>query len=179
MYIWLAVNVDEQLKHLRCKAKEVTEKLQSQNSALTLPLHISLRISFKVDDAVFEKVVDRISSYFASITPFDIETKNIEKSRGIVWLKMAENGTLMKIHNDLVDLLQTGFGIPPHEFDRAYLFHVTFYMSEDASNADAAYAYLKDEYFPNSLAANKLVIGSSQTGRAGEYQVIKTFELKK
>ena len=116
--------------------------------------------------------------FLISIYPFDIETKDIEKSGGIVWLKMAENSKLMKIHNDLVDLLQAEFGIAPHDFDRAYLFHATLYMCKDTGSADEAYAYLKNEYFPDCLVADKLVIGCSQTGHAGEYQVIKTFELK-
>ena len=42
---------------------------------------------------------------------------------------------------------------------------------------DEPYAYLKNEYFPDFLVGNKLVIGYSQTGHACEYQVTKTFEL--
>lgn len=159
------------------KTLEITEKLCSINTALTLPFHISLRISFQIEDAIFEKVVDRISDYYVSLSAFEVEPKAIEKHGSIVWLNIKENCDLKKIHNDLVNILQNEFGIPAHDFDKAYLFHVTLYMGEDKLKADAAYTYLQNEDFPSILVVNKLVIGYSQTGRAGEYHVIKNFML--
>ena len=42
MYIWLAIDVDDQLASLRAAAQRVTDELYAGNPALTLPLHISL-----------------------------------------------------------------------------------------------------------------------------------------
>ena len=46
MYLWTAIDVDEPLEKLREKVAWAAQKAGIPNTALTLPLHISLKISF-------------------------------------------------------------------------------------------------------------------------------------
>ncbi len=177
MYIWLGIDVNEQLNTLREKTTKVTQMLNSLNSALTLPLHISLRISFPVDDAISGDVINRIREYYLTLSPFAVTVQGIEKNGNVVWIKMAENDVLKKIHKDLVDILLKEFGVQPHDFDSSFIFHATLFMDNDGSKVDEAYSILQQEILPEKLMADKLVIGCSETGRAGEYRVVKEFEL--
>ncbi len=177
MYIWLAIDVNEQLNTLREKSAKVTQMLNSSNSALTLPFHISLRISFLVDDAISGAVIDRISKYYLTLSPFVISVQGIERKGNVVWIKMADNYELKKIHKDLVDILLMEYGVQPHDFDRSFIFHATLFMDNVGSKVDEAYSLFRQEMLPDKLMADKLVIGCSETGRAGEYRVVKEFEL--
>lgn len=177
MYIWLAIDVNEQLNSLRKNTTKVTEKLNSLNGALTLPFHISLRISFPVDGAISGAVIDRIHQYYLTLSPFVIAVQGIEKNGNVVWIKMAENDVLKKIHTDLVDILLKEYGVQPHAFDSSFIFHATLFMDKNVSKVDEAYSLLRQENLPAKLIADKLVIGCSETGRPGEYRVVKEFEL--
>lgn len=172
-YLWVAIDIDRQLKELRNQVKLVADRLGSSNTALTLPLHISLRISFPVEDSVFEEAVRRIGGYYAGLSPFEVEVQGIERNGNIVWLKMKGNEQLDRIHADLVEIFQKEYGVPPHTYDRAFLYHATLWMGKDEAQAEEAYECLKQEKLPGRLVAEKFVIGCSETGRAGEFRVIQ------
>lgn len=175
MYLWVAIDVDEQLKGLRNKIAWIGGQVGSSNAALTLPLHISLRISFQAEDSVVEEAVRRISGYYAELSPFEVEVQGIEQNGNIVWLKMKGNQELDRIHHDLVDIFLKEYGVLPHAYDRAFLYHTTLWMGEDALKAKEAYAYLAQEELPDKLMAKKFVIGCSESGRSGEFRVIREF----
>ena len=50
MYIWLGINVSDQLREVEAKAREVEDRIGFANSNFTLPPHVSLKISFPVQD---------------------------------------------------------------------------------------------------------------------------------
>lgn len=177
MYLWYAANADGPLSALRARARQATLALRSANPVLTLPLHVSLRISFPVADGVFARAVSRTEACFASLAPFEIRTAGIEKNGSVVWLKMAENATLRALHQRLVALHEAEFGVAPHAFDRAFVYHASLFMDEDAAKLDAAYAALRGAPYPKAILVTSLLAGCSQTGRAGEYRVIKEYSL--
>ncbi len=177
MYLWLAIDVNGQLRQLRDEAEQCAKRLHSQNPALTLPLHVSLRISFFLDDTVWEAAVRRIERYYATLRPFSMEAQGIEKYGEVVWLKITENPALSKIHQELVALLFKEYGVLPHAFDKAFLYHASLFMDPDPARLDAAYALLRKMPYPEHLTADRLLIGCSQTGRAGEYRVLGEYLL--
>lgn len=176
MFLWFAVNVDEQLCPLKRRVREVSAQLNAQNQALTLPFHVSLRISAPVDDAKWKEAVDAAAAYFASLTPFEIMPNRIERNGAIVWLRMAENEPLSEIHKHLVDDLQKKFGVPPQPFDDRFIFHSTMFM-DNGTQAESAYALLKDAPFPGKLTARQFIIGASATGIPGDYREIRTVDI--
>lgn len=175
MYVWTAIDVDEPLKKLKSKVAYVTEKAGVPNTALTLPLHISLRISFWLDDSLFWEAVNRISEYYQTLSAFHVRVQGIEQKGNIVWIKIEENKELDKIHKDLVGIFLKEYGVQPHAYDQAFLYHATLWMGEDAAKAEEAYSDLRQEELPDRLAAKKFVIGCSESGTAGEFRVIREF----
>ena len=176
MYVWLAIDVDEQLKALRSRTEQVTAQLACFNSALTLPLHISLRMSFPIEDAAFESAVNRIERWYRTLSPFQIAVQGMERNRNVVWLKIAGCPELERLHSEVVRLLQEEYGIGLHPFDQDFRFHASLFLNSDENKAAEAFSLLQNESLPFTLTASRFVIGCSETGRAGEYRVIRTIE---
>ena len=78
MYIWVGADVDSQLGEIKEYVKKTEEALGLFHSTLTLPLHISLKISFCVDDRIVDEVIDSLSEIYETIKPFYVSTKRIE-----------------------------------------------------------------------------------------------------
>ncbi len=177
MYIWTAINVEEQLCELKKKVKEVESNVGIIDSVVNLPLHISLKISFSIDPSMQERVIDEISKYYSSISLFDIPVCNIERMGKIVWIRMKENEILSRIHSDLDKVMLEKFGVSPHEFDLDYKFHATLFMESDEVKVSSAYNKIKNEILPERLVANHFVIGSSETGAPGTYKVTHNIKI--
>ena len=178
MYIWVAADVDGQLGTIREKIAKICSEGNMTNSALTLPLHISLKISCEIQDSLFDESVGKISEYFSALSPFCVKAEKVEKNGNIVWIRFAENGELCRVHRDLVELFAGGYGIEPHEFDKKFIFHTTLFYGEDEKNAEAIFEILKTEGLPEGLTAKRFIIGCSESGKAGEYRVIKEIVAK-
>lgn len=173
MYIWLGINVDGQLGGIKEKAKEIDKELAFTNSCFTLPLHISLKMSFAVDGAKFPEIAADIENYYSSVEPFEIDVRGIENEQVIVWIRMHECERLNEIHDALNDLLLKKYGIGLHEYDTDYKFHTTLFMDSDGEKINAAFERVKDTPIPKRLVADRFVIGTSQSGALGTYSVYK------
>ena len=173
MYIWLGINVDEQLCEVRDRAYEVNKRLEFENFCYTLPFHISLKMSFYVDDGKFDEVVADIESYYATIEPFEIDIKGIENEQVIVWVRMRESERLNKIHDNLNELLLSKYGVGLHEYDADYKFHTTLFMDGNTDKINDAFELVKNASLPQKLVADRFLIGRSQSGRLGTYSVYK------
>ena len=172
MYIWVAADVDGQLGTIREKIEKICSNGNMANSALTLPLHISLKISCEIEDALFLGAVDKISEYFSTLSPFTIRTGKAEINGNILWIKIADSDKLCRIHEDLDNLFESGYGIARHPFDREFIFHTTLFYGEGAGSGIVGEA-IKNERLPEVLLIDKFIIGCSESGKAGEYRVIK------
>ncbi len=177
MLIWFAIDVNDQPLDIRKKTESLTGELGLTNPALTLPLHISLRISCPVSDHLFHQLVERVVGYFAELDAFPVSVSCIEQQGGIVWIKMQENEELRSIHRKLVELLQQEFGVLPEPFDHCFLYHTTLFQGEQ-TQAEKFCEGVKEERPPAVVHARKLVIGCSRSGKAGDYRVIREIAIK-
>lgn len=177
MHIWLAINLDDQLSEIREKAAKIEHSIAPEVSAFTLPMHVSLKISFFVPDEDYNKAKSIIFEYYKTISPFDIEIDGIEKNNSIVWISMKENESLCRIHRDLDKLMADNLGITPHPFDLDFKFHSTLFIDADEKKSNSAYFALKDLQIPKTLRAKSLIIGSSETGKMGTYKVTDIIEI--
>lgn len=173
MYIWLGINVDEQLKEVRKRAYAINDDLKFANFCYTLPFHISLKMSFEVEDSLFDKILADVEDYYSTLEPFEIAIKGIENESVIVWVRMRENDKLNKIHDDLNSLLLEKYGVGLHEYDTDYKFHTTLFMDGDTKKIDTAFDMVKDSPLPESITANRFIIGRSDSGALGTYSVSK------
>lgn len=177
MYIWTGIDVDSQLTEVKSQVKALEESIGFNNSNFTLPFHISLKISFEVDDAIYPDVVNTIIEYYKILKPFDIEVSGIEIENVIVWLRMKGSEIINKIHDDLDRILMEKYGVPRHEYDLDYKFHTTFFMDSDEEKISSAYREIKDIKIPSSLYVDSFLIGASETGALGTYKVTHNIEI--
>lgn len=172
MYIWTAIDLEDQLCDLRSAAERASDKASAFNPALSLPFHISLKISCNIPDESVDRAVDIITEYFSGIRHFKIKPIEIQREGGIVWIRHEESNELADVHRWLVRLFEKGFGVPPHEFDLDFAYHTTLFYGDEV-DAEKAYDMLKNTPLPESLVCRSYLIGSSRSGKAGEYRVDK------
>ena len=88
MYLWVAIDVNEQVSKLRENVEKYIRSNGLTSPTLTLPFHISLKISFQIPNGIYREVVDDISEFCKSLKPFTIPVRKIEISGTILWLTM-------------------------------------------------------------------------------------------
>lgn len=175
MYIWLGIDVDSQLEEIKRKSMVVEKQLRFSNSNFTLPLHISLKMSFSIDNSVLDEVVADMDDFFNQLKGFTIEIEQLQCLDNICWIKMKQNLLLNDIHDRLNALLKDKYGVPLHEYDCDYLFHTTLFMDSDVEKVTHAYNLVKDVDIPQSLVANRFVIGTSVSGKLGTFSIYKQY----
>ena len=177
MFVWVGINVEEQLKETRIAVDGVFEKIAISNVTCQLPLHISLKISFNIANELFESVLKDIESIYQAQKPFEIDIKGIEKHENIMWIRMYSNAEIEELATKLNLMLKEKYNIPLHEYDLDFIFHTTLFMDDDAEKINIAHNLLGDLALPQTLMANRFVIGTSETGENGTYRVLKTLEV--
>ena len=177
MFIWVGINVEEQLKETRMAVDRVFEKIDISNVTCQLPLHISLKISFEIENELFESILNDIISIYEAQKPFKIDVKGIEKHDNIMWIRMYSNKDLEALATYLNVMLKEKYSIPLHEYDLDFIFHTTLFMDGDKEKINTAHTLLGDLNLLEALVANTFVIGKSETGENGTYRVYKTVEV--
>ena len=172
MFVWVGIDVDGQYDEIRAKAMEVDKEMCFKHSCFTLPMHISLKISFEIDKNQFENIVETILSVYENIKPFEIPVKRVENHGNICWIRMWDNASLNALSAQINGILAENHGIPLHEYDLDFQFHTSLFMDDDHGKVDAAYNQVKDVKLPEKLIANRFVIGTSESGRLGTYKVV-------
>ena len=172
MFVWIGIDVDSQLEKIKKKAQAIEREIGFVNSNFTLPLHVSLKISFQIEDSLFDSVKADIISIFDEFDSFEIDVRGIEFENNICWIRMERNNSLDGIHDRLNSVMLEKYGIPLHEYDLDYKFHTTLFMDSDCGKVARAYDMLGDVYIPSKLLADKFVIGTSEKGALGTYRVV-------
>ncbi len=177
MYIWLGIDIDDQLLEVKTKVSAIEKQLHFLHSNFTLPFHISLKISFPIDDSLYETVIQDLTNIYKNIHSFDVEVKGVEYHQTICWIKMKENKLLNEIHDILNHIFLEKYKVPLHEYDLDYQFHTTLFMDEDEKKVHQGYQFIRDISLPQILKVNKLIVGTSPNGKLGTYHVIKEYML--
>ena len=172
MYIWVGINVDQQLSSVAERVREIEEKLGYRNFCYTLPMHISLKISFPVDNSDADQIIGDIRELFRAQSPFEIETVCAELLGGIAWIRMRATERLISLSNELNSMLLSRYGIPLHEYDTDYKFHSTLFMGKE-DEVREEFSMLGNINIPEKLIANRFIIGFSHSGELGTYSVLE------
>ena len=176
MYIWVAIDVDTQVQELRKSAELYIKSNGLSSPTLTLPFHVSLKISFQILDENREAVVEDILEFLKTLKPFDISVNEIEQNGPIVWLTMRNNEKLDYIHAALDALLFENHGVPLHEFDKEFIFHTSILILDSKEQSERAFSAIKNSVLPKELTAKRFIIGSSSDGQPGTYSVNEVLE---
>ena len=178
MYIWVAFDVSEQVRELREYAECYVAGLGLDSPTLTLPFHISLKISFQIPDERVGEAVCEIRQFCQSLKPFSIGVKGIEQNGPIVWLTMKDTLELTHIHRELDQLMLQKYGVEQHPFDQDFIFHTSILIMDCAEQASHALHSIKDVEIPHTLQGKRVIIGSSVSGQAGTYHVDEVIEIE-
>lgn len=178
MFVWIAADADAQLGALRGRADEISRTLGIENAALTLPFHVSLKISFRVSDDVFDKVTADAVDFLKSKPSFRVKTGNVEKMGNVVWLSCVKSDVLSSLHDGLDELFLSKYGVERHEFDKCFLFHTSLVVCDYEDKLTRAYEMLKNEPAPKEITVSRFIVGCSETGEAGSYKVLKYVDAK-
>lgn len=174
VYLWTAISLEDRLPDLRRAAERVGADIGAANPSLTLPMHISLKISCQVKTKDLPKIVARITNLLSDSGSHEIIPECIERCGGVVWIRHRADAGLIRLHNSIVHILRDEYAIMPHEFDLDFAYHTTLFYGEEA-DAEKAYDMLKNTPLPDSLTSAGYLIGTSESGKAGEYRVDKRF----
>ena len=177
MYIWVGVEVESQIAEIKKSAFEIEKKIGFENSNFTLPMHISLKISFPVNDSVANDVIYDIEQLYRLVNPFEIDVDRIECYENISWIRYKQNDTIDSLHDKLNSMLLEKYGVGLHEYDCDYKFHTTLFMENNEEKIRSAYEMIKNVYLPKMISVNKLLVGVSESGKLGSYRVIKEINI--
>ena len=168
MYLWVAVDLEDQLQELKKELDRVESLICSNDPALTLPLHTSLKISFEVDDKYANEVRCAVREYLSNLKSFRIAPERVESMGNLTWIRMKDSRELCGIHSELDLLMERKFGVPQHVFDRDFIFHATLFAATDPHKLEKTLNLPK---LPEFIIARSFIIGSSRSGAAGTYSV--------
>ena len=177
MFIWVAIDVDEQLMKIKSEAKRIEKLVNFRGSNITLPMHISLKISCEILDEKYDDIVFDIKEILKMVHRFEIGVKRIELHETIAWIRMQGNEQLDKLHASLDRMFLEKYQLPPHKFDLDFKFHTTLFLDDDEMKVKEAFLKIKDIELPNTLVAEKFVIGTSPQGKIGTYKVMEEFRI--
>ena len=171
MYVWLGIDVSDQLTDLRAKAEAVDREMDFSHSCYTLPYHISVKMSFPLPEEQFPACLQAVIDYFRTLSPFTVGVRGMEWEQTIAWIRMQKSPALDEIHDRLNALLGDRFGVGLHPYDCDYKFHTTLFMDDDAQKVGAALAKIQAHPLPDTLRVCRFLIGTSPNGALGTYTV--------
>lgn len=174
MYLWIAVDLEDQLQEIREELLRVERLICSNDPALTLPLHTSLKISFEVDEKHANEVRSAVREYLSNLKSFRIAPERVESIGNLTWIRMKESSELCGIHSALDLLVERKFGVPQHVFDREFIFHTTLFAATEPHKLEKILNLPK---LPELLTVRSFIIGSSRSGTAGTYSVDETITI--
>lgn len=176
MYIWIGCALPETFeRELRERTLPLAEELKLGLEPFSLPQHISLKISFE-DGGRTEEVLAAVEEMLRKERAFAVHPAGIERHGSILWITFRENGTLRRLHNLLDRELKQRFCIEQHLFDRAFMFHSSIYIGEEALVIQGE-ERLRDLRLPEELRVNRFLLGMSPAGKAGTYQVVREIKV--
>jgi len=173
--VWVAADTGESLSDIRAQAIRENEALGLSNFSLSLPQHISLKISFSLPESRFEAAVERIMALLSGKGGFSVRIRGVERNGNILWIAMEQEKALCDLHGMLDEAMEKEFGVTPHPFDGCYLFHSTLFMDENVEKLEEMALRLRDFPLPSVLPIHRFLIGCSREEEPGVYRVIRQF----
>ena len=176
MYIWIGCKLPAGFENeLRAHCLAANRHIGLDTAAFALPQHISLKISF--DTQKYEDVLVELTAFLSAQQSFSIRLGPAQQFGNILWLPAAENHVLPRLHAQLDELLESRFGIPRHEFDKAFLFHSTLFIDNSVAKLEAMAEAVRSFPLPTELQIDTFLLGVSNNGAPGSYRVVRAVKV--
>ena len=176
MYIWIGCKLPEAFeRQIRAFCLEQNQMVGLNTVAFLLPQHISLKISFQAER--YEPVLEDLADYLSQQNPFAVRVQKPERMGNILWLPVAENEQLHRLHRELDARLESKFGVPQHPFDKSFLFHSTLFVDENTEKLSIMERLLSGAFAQQELTVDTFLLGVSETGKPGTYRGVRSVSL--
>ena len=161
MHVWVGCDVSPRFAEFREKVKEFNADLNLSEYALSFPQHISLKITFEMEEDIAKHCIKDIVEFLKGAKPFTAKVDKLELTDdGIIWLRMEENEQFKFLHDEL-DQIAISYAVKQHPFDKNYIFHSTVIMDEDKEKLAVMYERVKKLTYPEELKINTFLVGHS------------------
>ena len=175
MYVWIGCDISPKFIEFREKVKEYNADINASETALNFPQHVSLKITFEMEDEIAKHCIKDIIELLKSAKSFTAKTKEMELHDGIIWIKIEENEQFKTLHDEL-DQIAISYAVKQHEFDKNFIFHSTVIMDDDREKLEKLYDKVKDIPYPEELKINTFIVGHSYDKI--EYKVDRRIKVK-
>lgn len=175
MYVWVGCDISPKFIEFREKVKEFNAEICASETALSFPQHVSLKITFEMDDEIAKHCIKDIIELLKEQKSFIARTQQIELHDGIIWIRVEENEQFKALHDEL-DQIAISYAVKQHEFDKSFIFHSTVIMDEDKEKLSALFEKIKDIPYPEELKINTFLVGHSNNKI--EYKVDRRIKVK-
>ena len=177
MYIWFGTNIDDSILNFKSNFLNIADEYKAISQFKFHPAHISLKISFEINDEMFENISNDVTEYFKTVRPFEVQADKIEIENSILWLRWKNNSNLEKIHLDLCNLMLNKYKVPLHQFDYEYKFHTTLFVEACDLNENLLNKVLELE-IPQKINIENLFVGCSPDNLSENYKIYKSIDLR-
>lgn len=177
MFIWTAIDIDDQMKDFRQQIKAVAEEYGLSLVSLKYPQHILLRIFFEVSEENFNQALEDIRRYLRTIKPFEVRTQEFERKRTFAFIHIEEIKELTEMHDYLCSFMHAKYGVKLHPFDEFFIYHTNVLIDEDYALLKKAFPKMETIPYPETLKVNKFVVGCSNTGEIDSFTIIDKIDI--
>ena len=160
MFVWIGCDISPKFVEYREKVKECNAEINASEASFSFPQHISLKITFEMEDEIAKHCIKDIVELLKSAKPFDAKAEKIELQNGIIWIRMEENEHFKFLHDEL-DQIVISYAVKQHEFDKQYIFHSTVIMDENQEKLEKLFEKIKDIPYPKEFKINTFIVGHS------------------
>ena len=160
MFIWVGCDINPKFTEYREKVKELNADLKLSEYAFKFPQHISLKITFEMEEDIAKHCIKDIIELLKSAKPFVTKVQGLELHDNILWLRMEENEQLKFLHDEL-DQIAISYAVKQHAFDKQYIFHSTVIMDDNREKLAVMLDRLKDIPYAEELKINTFLVGHS------------------
>jgi len=176
MYIWIGCRLPVDFEAaVRSHCFEINEAIGLSTVAFSLPQHVSLKISFQSER--YHEILDDLTAFLKRQPPFSIQIKQVERSNNVLWLPVEDNLLLQQLHEQLDTRLEQCFSIPRHKFDKCFRFHSTLFMDANPDMLSIMHKRLQGFPVAQELSVNTFLLGLSETGKPGQYRVVREIKV--
>lgn len=164
MFLWVGLLLDENYgNNIKNKCQKLNKSLLLDEKAFELPTHISLKISFQINENQKEEIINEILFVVRKYLPIKVTSSHIERNNNIIWSLFEYNQILNDIHNELDERL-LHFNVSKHMFDENFIFHSTLFMDDCNEKINSMYELIKNMDIKSSNTIDTIIIGSSDDG---------------
>ena len=175
MYVWIGCDINPKFIEYRERVKACNEDLNASENAFKFPQHISLKITFEMEEEIAKHCIKDIIELLKVTKPFTAKVKGLELHDGIIWIRMEENEHFKALHDEL-DQIAISYAVKQHDFDKQFIFHSTVIMDEDKEKLTALFERIKDIPYPEELKINTFLVGHSHDNV--EFKVDRRIKVK-